>query len=52
MGTLYVSENGNNRVSRWPKGATQGTIIAGGNGHGGSANQLSRPDDLTLDRYG
>ncbi|CAM4790280.1 unnamed protein product [Rotaria magnacalcarata] len=51
LGTLYVSVDWNDRVTRWPKGATQSTIVAGGNGHGEVENQLSRPDGLTFDRY-
>ncbi|CAF4204913.1 unnamed protein product, partial [Rotaria sordida] len=28
---------------RWPKGATQGIVIAGGNGAGQGTNQLNGP---------
>jgi hypothetical protein len=34
----------------WPKGATQGSIVVGGNGQGGKGNQLNRPWDLAFDR--
>ncbi|CAF1524243.1 unnamed protein product [Didymodactylos carnosus] len=36
---------------RWPKGATYGTIIIGGNGAGREANQLSWPIGMSFDRY-
>ncbi|CAF4909045.1 unnamed protein product, partial [Rotaria sp. Silwood2] len=28
---------------RWPKGATQGSVIVGGNGQGEQSNQLNGP---------
>ncbi|CAF4989011.1 unnamed protein product [Rotaria sp. Silwood1] len=31
LGTVYVADAGNNRIMRWPKGATQGSVIVGGN---------------------
>ncbi|CAF5123237.1 unnamed protein product, partial [Rotaria sp. Silwood1] len=31
LGTAYVADTGNNRIMRWPKGATQGSVIVGGN---------------------
>ncbi|CAF4629375.1 unnamed protein product, partial [Rotaria socialis] len=33
-------------------GATQGTVIAGGNGQGTGANQLNVPIGLSFDRHG
>ncbi|CAF2109237.1 unnamed protein product, partial [Rotaria magnacalcarata] len=42
----------NNRVMRWTQGATQGTVIAGGNGRGAGANQLNVPTGLSFDRHG
>ncbi|CAF4526087.1 unnamed protein product, partial [Rotaria magnacalcarata] len=41
---LYVSECGNNRVTRWTKGnATDGQLVAGGNGRGTKLYQLKYP---------
>ncbi|CAF5141524.1 unnamed protein product, partial [Rotaria sp. Silwood1] len=31
LGTVYVTDAGNDRVMRWPNGATQGSVIVGGN---------------------
>ncbi|CAF4943266.1 unnamed protein product, partial [Rotaria socialis] len=44
LGTLYVVDSANHRVMRWTQGdKKQGTVIAGGNGRGKGANQLSHP---------
>jgi hypothetical protein len=37
---------------RWVKGATQGSVIVGGNDLGGQLVQLNRPFGLSFDRYG
>jgi DNA-binding beta-propeller fold protein YncE len=37
---------------RWVKGATQGSVIVGGNGGGGQSNQLNGPAGLSFDRHG
>jgi DNA-binding beta-propeller fold protein YncE len=37
---------------RWSKGATQGSVIVGGNGEGSQSNQLNRPKGLSFDRHG
>jgi DNA-binding beta-propeller fold protein YncE len=37
---------------RWLKGATQGSVIVGGNGEGGQSNQLNGPFGLSFDRHG
>jgi hypothetical protein len=34
------------------KGATQGSVIVGGNGEGGQSNQLHWPVGLSFDRHG
>ncbi|CAF5077234.1 unnamed protein product, partial [Rotaria sp. Silwood1] len=31
LGTVYVADSGNHRIMRWPKEATQGSVIVGGN---------------------
>jgi DNA-binding beta-propeller fold protein YncE len=52
LGTVYVAEEGNARIMRWVKGATQGSVIVGGNGGGGQSNQLKEPIGLSFDRQG
>ncbi|CAF5224208.1 unnamed protein product, partial [Rotaria magnacalcarata] len=52
LGTIYVTDDGNHRIMRWPKGATQGSVIVGGNGGGGQSNQLNGPVGLSFDRHG
>ncbi|CAF1156799.1 unnamed protein product [Didymodactylos carnosus] len=52
LGTVYVAEEGNDRIMRWPKGATQGSVIVGGNGRGEQSNQLNEPVGLSCDRHG
>jgi hypothetical protein len=37
---------------RWPKGAKQGTVIAGGNGEGTGANQFDGLEGLSFDQHG
>ncbi|CAF5136060.1 unnamed protein product, partial [Rotaria sp. Silwood1] len=43
LGTVYVTDQWNNRIMRWPNGAKQGSIIVGGKGRGGQSNQLNYP---------
>ncbi|CAF1056663.1 unnamed protein product [Adineta steineri] len=50
--TIYVADSRNHRVMRWLKDATNGTLIAGGNGQGSSSDQFDLPADLSLDREG
>ncbi|CAF4161652.1 unnamed protein product, partial [Rotaria sordida] len=47
-GTVYVADNGNYRIMHWSQGATQGSIIVGGNGQENQSNQLNSSivDDL------
>ncbi|CAM4981883.1 unnamed protein product [Rotaria socialis] len=53
LGTLYVAESQNHRVVRWTQGdKKQGTVIVGGNGQAGGANQLNGPRGLSFDRHG
>jgi sugar lactone lactonase YvrE len=52
LGTVYVADQGNDRIMRWPKGATKGSVIVGGNGRGGQSNQLNEPIGLSFDRHG
>jgi sugar lactone lactonase YvrE len=52
LGTVYVSDWENHRIMRWVKGATQGSVIVGGNSGGGQSNQPNRPAGLSFDRHG
>ncbi|CAF4368275.1 unnamed protein product [Rotaria magnacalcarata] len=52
MGTVYVADEFNHRVMRWTHGATQGTVVVGGNGPGAGVNQLTDPIGLSFDRHG
>ncbi|CAF3787324.1 unnamed protein product [Rotaria sp. Silwood1] len=52
LGTVYVANAGNDRIMRWPKGATQGSVIVGGNGSGEQSNQLHFSAGLSFDRHG
>ncbi|CAF0945371.1 unnamed protein product [Adineta steineri] len=53
--SLYVTDNGNYRVMKYPSGstnATYGTVVAGGNGAGSGANQLNDPRSILVDNTG
>jgi len=50
--TVYVSDNWNNRVMKWYKGANEGIIVAGGQDEGNSLNQLSDPFGLVVNEVG
>ena len=47
-----MADEGNDRIMRWVKGATEGSVIVGGNGRGGQSNQLNGPIGLSFDRHG
>ena len=54
-GNLYVSDHAENRVLKFPPGstgATNGVVVAGGNGAGAAANQLNYPGGLYVDAFG
>ena len=48
-GNIYVAEMFNHRVSKWAPGASEGIIVAGGNGSGSSYNQLNMPTGVFVD---
>ncbi|CAF1380018.1 unnamed protein product [Rotaria sordida] len=63
IGTIYVCDEGNNRIVRWVKGAKEGTtiigegaregiIVAGGQGKGNGLHQLSNPKGIVVDQIG
>jgi DNA-binding beta-propeller fold protein YncE len=49
--TLYVADNGNNRIMKWTIGAAQGSVFAGSaSGVAGNTNLLlNQPGDVALD---
>lgn len=54
-GYLYVADQVNNRIVKFPPGstsATKGVVVAGGNGAGLAANQLYYPFSVFVDRAG
>ncbi len=54
-GAVYVVDQGNNRIQKFPPNGTagiNGTTVAGGNGDGPDANQLSSPTGLFVDANG
>jgi sugar lactone lactonase YvrE len=48
--TVYVAEWANHRIVEWKWGATSGQVVAGGNGQGSGAHQLSYPTDVIVDK--
>ena len=54
-GSMYVADNNNNRVQRFPPGSTSasnGFTVAGGFGQGMAANQLNHPSSVFVDSHG
>jgi len=52
---LYVADLVNHRIQKFSSGSTSstnGTTVAGGNGSGSGANQLSNPVDVAVDSSG
>ncbi len=45
-GSLYVSHDGGDRVTKWP----DAEIVAGGNGRGATLNQLDYPYNIFVDQ--
>ncbi|CAF4632297.1 unnamed protein product, partial [Rotaria socialis] len=41
---IYISESSNNRITKWSRSnSTAGTLVAGGNGAGNTADKLANP---------
>merc|ERR1712032_1354911 len=51
-GVLYISDHLQHRMLRWPPGAVEGTVVAGGHGKGSMLNQLSDPSGLWVSSNG
>jgi sugar lactone lactonase YvrE len=48
-GTIYILDDGNQRVTKWMQGASSGIVVAGGNGVGNATNQLDWPAGMVID---
>ncbi|CAF3736618.1 unnamed protein product [Rotaria sp. Silwood1] len=48
--TLFIADHWNHRIVEWKSGATNGKVVAGGNGEGNGAHQLNRPCDVIIDK--
>ena len=54
-GNVYIADQNNQRIQKFPPGstsATNGTTVAGGNGAGNAANQLNGPFGVAVDGTG
>ncbi len=51
-GNIYGVDQGNHRVQKWTPSGIGWTTVAGGNGSGSNANQLSSPQGLYIDSDG
>ena len=52
-GNMYIAEHDGDRVSKWAPGATEGLIVAGGNGdYGAASNQVDGPRGIFVDLDG
>ena len=49
-GTVVVADYKNHRIVEWKRGATTGTVLAGGNGSGNRSDQLNHPTDVIFDK--
>jgi sugar lactone lactonase YvrE len=47
--TVYVADEHNHRIMQWKSDATNGQVVAGGNGPGIGVEQLSYPLDVIVD---
>ena len=49
---LYIADNGNNRILRWPLNASAAKVVAGGQGPGSNATQLDSPRAVYVTKNG
>ncbi len=47
---IYIADYWNHRIVEWKHNATNGQIVAGGNGEGNKTNQLYYPTDVIIDK--
>jgi streptogramin lyase len=50
--SIYISDSMNGRIQKWSVGSPTWTTVAGGNGGGNNANQLSSPSGICVDTEG
>lgn len=50
LGNIYIADATNHEIKRWTQGATEGVLIAGGNGAGFGLNQLNQPRYIYIDQ--
>ena len=48
--TIYIADSWNNRIVQLRIGASNGQVVAGGNGKGDGINQLDQPSDVIVDK--
>ena len=51
-GNLYVADNNQEWVKKYPPGSSTGVVVAGGHGVGAAANQLDNPTAIFVDHQG
>jgi sugar lactone lactonase YvrE len=47
---VIVADCENHRIVEWKRGATSGTVVAGGSGQGNQTDQLNNPTDVIFDK--
>ena len=48
--SIVIADWGNDRIMEWKMGASNGKVIAGGQGQGKQLDQLDRPSDVLIDK--
>ena len=48
--SIVIADSWNNRIVEWKMGASNGKVIAGGQGQGNRLNQLNYPTDVLIDK--
>ena len=51
-GYMYIADSDNHRIVKWEIGATEGTVVAGGNGNGSDLDKLWYPKNVELNSDG
>ncbi|CAF2914362.1 unnamed protein product [Rotaria sp. Silwood2] len=52
LNNLYIADYANHRVMKWINGATNGIVVAGGQGQGPFSTQLNYPTSVVVDTNG
>ena len=48
--SIVIADYGNDRIVEWKMGASNGKVVAGGQGYGNRLDQLNRPIDVLIDK--